>query len=130
MMGLIGLDHVQLAAPPDCEEDARRFFGDLLGFEEIEKPKPLKHRGGVWFRCGSHQLHIGVEHPFSPALKAHPAFRVSHEDLDQFAERLLASGADPEWDDTLPGVRRFYIADPWGNRIEVIAYPVAQETRL
>jgi catechol 2,3-dioxygenase-like lactoylglutathione lyase family enzyme len=130
MMGPIGLDHIQLAAPPNCEQDARRFFGDLLGLEEIEKPEPLRHRGGLWFRCGPHQLHIGVEQPFSPALKAHPAFRVSDEDLDRFAERLQAAGAHAEWDDTLAGVRRFYTADPWGNRIEILACPVAPETRL
>jgi catechol 2,3-dioxygenase-like lactoylglutathione lyase family enzyme len=127
-MGPIGLDHVQLAAPPDCEQDARRFFGELLGLEEIEKPESLRHRGGVWFRCGSHQLHIGVEQPFSPALKAHPAFQVSDDDLDCIAKRLQAAGAHAEWDDALPGVRRFYTADPWGNRIELLAYPAALDT--
>jgi hypothetical protein len=26
-----------------------------------------------------------------------------------------------DWDGSLPGVRRFYTADPWGNRIELVA---------
>jgi len=119
-MGHIEFDHVQLAAPAGCEAEARRFFGDLLGLDEIEKPELLRPRGGVWFRCGSHQLHIGVEDAFSPALKAHPAFRVSGDDLQRLAERLRAAGASVEWDDTSPGMRRFYTADPWGNRIEVL----------
>ena len=77
------LDHVQIAAPPGCEAEARRFYGGLLGLEEIEKPEPLQARGGVWFRAGDRQLHIGVEQDFAPARKAHPAFRVERsEELD------------------------------------------------
>jgi len=115
------LDHVQLAAPRDCEDEARRFFGGLLELDELEKPEPLRARGGVWFRLGSHELHIGVEDPFAPARKAHPAFRVPAEELDGVAVRLAAAGETVDWDDSLPGQRRFYTADPWGNRIEILA---------
>jgi catechol 2,3-dioxygenase-like lactoylglutathione lyase family enzyme len=118
-MHILGLDHVHLAAPPGCEEAARRFFGELLGLEEVEKPEALRARGGVWFALGVQQLHIGVEEGFTPARKAHPALTVS--DLDNLAERLAAAGAPVEWDDSLPGTRRFYTADPWGNRIELLA---------
>jgi catechol 2,3-dioxygenase-like lactoylglutathione lyase family enzyme len=107
---------VQLAAPPGCEDEARRFFGDLLGLAEVEKPEPLRSRGGAWFALGGgDQLHVGIEDPFTPARKAHPAFRVSSEELDELAARLDAAGERVEWDDSLPGVRRFYTADPWGN---------------
>jgi catechol 2,3-dioxygenase-like lactoylglutathione lyase family enzyme len=116
------LDHVQLAAPPGCEAEARRFFGDLLGLEELEKPEPLRSRGGAWFALGDGgQIHVGVEDPFTPARKAHPAFRVSAEELAEVVARLEAAGEQVEWDDSLPGVRRFYTADPWGNRIELLA---------
>ena len=71
-------------------------------------------RGGVWFE----QLHVGVEQDFAPARKAHPALRV--DELDALAARLSAAGATVEWDDALPGVRRFYTADPWGNRVELL----------
>jgi catechol 2,3-dioxygenase-like lactoylglutathione lyase family enzyme len=113
-----GLDHVQLAAPRGCEEDARRFFGGLLGLEEIEKPEPLRARGGVWFRAGAQQLHIGVAEEFAPARKAHPAFAV--DDLDALAGRLESAGVAVEWDEALPDVRRFYVHDPWGNRLELL----------
>jgi catechol 2,3-dioxygenase-like lactoylglutathione lyase family enzyme len=106
----VHLDHVQLAAPPGCEAEARRFFGDLLGLREVEKPPSLAARGGVWFE----HLHVGVEEDFRPARKAHPAFAVA--DLDALAARL----GDVEWDDALPGVRRFYARDPWGNRLEFL----------
>jgi catechol 2,3-dioxygenase-like lactoylglutathione lyase family enzyme len=117
-----GIDHVQLAAPPGCEPAARRFFGTVLGLEEIEKPEPLRARGGIWFAVGAHhQLHIGVEDPFAPARKAHPALQVDPGELDGLAERLAAAGEHVLWDNSLPDVRRFYTEDPWGNRIELLA---------
>ncbi|HTR74018.1 MAG TPA: hypothetical protein VMH33_02010 [Solirubrobacterales bacterium] len=116
----VQLDHVQIAAPPDCEEAARRFFGDLLGLAEIEKPGPLRARGGVWFALGALQLHIGVDPGFEPARKAHVALRVGAAGLDDLAERLGGAGAPVIWDDALPGERRFYSEDPWANRIEFI----------
>jgi ribosomal-protein-serine acetyltransferase len=116
-----GLDHVQVAAPTGCEDDARRFYGDLLGLEELEKPEALRGRGGVWFACGAQQLHVGVEADFAPAAKAHPALRVSGADLDRVATRLTEAGGAVQWDDAIPEVRRFYAADPWGNRVELIA---------
>ena len=119
---IVDLDHVQIAAPPGCELEARRFFGDLLGLTELEKPEPLRSRGGVWFALdGGGQLHVGVEEPFTPARKAHPAFRLTAEELDGLASRLETAGERVEWDDSLPGVRRFYTADPWGNRLELLA---------
>jgi catechol 2,3-dioxygenase-like lactoylglutathione lyase family enzyme len=118
---VLGLDHVQVAAPRGCEAEARRFFGELLGLAEVEKPEVLRARGGVWFSLGQQQLHVGVEEPFSPASKAHPALRVAAGQLDGLAERLAAAGAKVEWDDALAGARRFYTEDPWGNRIELLA---------
>jgi catechol 2,3-dioxygenase-like lactoylglutathione lyase family enzyme len=120
-MSVVGLDHVQVAAPRGCETEARRFYGDLLGLVEVEKPAPLRERGGVWFCCGDQQLHVGVEEPFAPAGKAHPAFRVATGELDALAERLRQAGEQVRWDDALADVRRFYSQDPWGNRIELLS---------
>jgi catechol 2,3-dioxygenase-like lactoylglutathione lyase family enzyme len=107
---ILGLDHVQVAAPPGCEVAARRFYGELLGLRELPKPPALAARGGVWFE----RLHVGVEEPFAPARKAHPALLV--DDLDALAARLDAV----TWDDAIPGVRRFYAYDPFGNRLEFV----------
>ena len=113
-----GLDHVQLACPRGGEDEARRFYGELLGLKEIEKPEALRSRGGVWFECGGQQLHLGVEEPFSPARKAHPALRVgSVAELEALASRL----GEVSWDSELPGFRRFYVSDPFGNRLELLA---------
>ncbi len=115
------LDHVQIAAPPGCEAAARPYFGDLLGLSELPKPAPLSVRGGCWFALGDRQLHIGIDPDFAPARKAHVALRLDPADLDDLAARLAASGFPVTWDGSLPAERRFYSADPWGNRIELLA---------
>jgi catechol 2,3-dioxygenase-like lactoylglutathione lyase family enzyme len=121
---ITGIDHVQVAAPPNCEHEARAFYGALLGLEELEKPDALKARGGVWFRAGAQQLHVGVQEDFQPATKAHPAFRV--DDLDALAERLVTAGAPVHYDDAIPG--RFYTEDPWGNRLELLVSSSSRPT--
>ncbi len=115
---IVGIDHVQIAAPRGCEEEARRFYGDLLGLREVPKPEKLATRGGVWFQAGGQQLHIGVEDEFRAARKAHPAFAVN--DIDALAQRLEEAGGAITWDDAIPALRRFYISDPWGNRLELL----------
>ena len=117
-MSLIELDHVQIAAPPECEGAARFFYGSLLKLEEIEKPEPLRARGGCWFRVGSRQLHIGVEEEFRPARKAHPAFAVKKDEIEQLFVRLAMNNVPCQWDKSVAEIRRFYAADPWGNRLE------------
>lgn len=118
---LVGLDHVQVAAPAGSEEDARRFYGELLGMPELTKPATLQARGGVWFACGAQQLHVGIAEPFAPAAKAHPALAVRATDLDRLAARLDVAGSPVQWDSAIPGTRRFYTTDPWGNRLELVA---------
>jgi catechol 2,3-dioxygenase-like lactoylglutathione lyase family enzyme len=117
-----GIDHVLVAAPLGCEEEARRFYGELLGLEEVAKPEALRASGGVWFACGEGQVHVGGTGNFAAARKAHPALRVSDAAaLQRLAGRLLDAGRAVEWDDRLPGHRHFYVSDPWGNRLEFLA---------
>jgi len=118
------LDHVQIAAPPGCEAQARHFYGENRTpptLPELEKPAPVEPRGGVWFALGDAQLHIGVEAQFRPARKAHPALRIDGATLDALARRLADAGAAVRWDEELPDVRRFFTDDPWGNRLELLA---------
>lgn len=84
---IVGIDHVQLAMPPGAEKMARHFYGQLLGLTEVEKPEPLRGRGGCWFAAPGVTLHLGVQVDFVPARKAHPALLV--RDLPGF---LLVCG--------------------------------------
>lgn len=121
------LHHVQVACPPDGEDGARRFYGEGLGMTEVDKPADLVARGGCWFRAYDDsgavaaELHVGVENPFAPARKAHPAFVVG--DLAAVADRLRALGfeVDEAQRDSFPGYARFHTFDAHGNRVEVLA---------
>jgi catechol 2,3-dioxygenase-like lactoylglutathione lyase family enzyme len=112
------LHHVQLALPPDGEDDCRQFYVDALGMTEIPKPPRLAARGGLWLRAGRLEIHLGVEEDFRPQRKAHPGIVVA--DLDALAERLTRHGITLTWDDEFPGMRRFYCADNNGNRLEFL----------
>ncbi|HXL22789.1 MAG TPA: VOC family protein [Candidatus Dormibacteraeota bacterium] len=112
------IDHLQIAAPLRSEEAARGFYGGILGMAEIAKPPELRKRGGCWFACGGQQLHIGVEEDFRAAKKAHPAFAV--ESLEALRLALVQRGYPAIDDENLPGSRRFYSEDPWGNRLEFV----------
>jgi len=118
----VGLDHVQLAAPEGCESVARDFYHQLLGWPELPKPAQLQHRGGVWFRCGTHEVHIGVQKDFVPATKAHPAFHV--QQIDELRTYLLANHIQVVDDAARAeeGVKRIYVHDPFGNRIEFLEW--------
>ena len=123
---MIALHHVQISCPPDGEDGARRFYGEGLGLTEVEKPAALQGRGGAWFRgydvrgAVSAEIHVGVEDPFTPASKAHPAFVV--EDLYAVAGAVVSAGfaVDECERDTFAGYRRFHTHDAAGNRVEVL----------
>jgi catechol 2,3-dioxygenase-like lactoylglutathione lyase family enzyme len=114
----VAIDHVQLAIPLGGEDAARTFYSGVLGLTEVAKPPKLAARGGAWFEAGPVRIHVGVEEPFHPAAKAHPALTI--RDLRRFIE---SSGLDATWSDEIPGVVRCHVVDPFGNRIELIDAP-------
>ncbi len=117
-MTIGAIEHIQLAMPAGQEDVAREFYSGVLGLDEVAKPPELAKRGGAWFERGGVRVHLGVEEDFRPAKKAHPAFLV--DDLDQLIDRFANAGIDVSWDTKLPGFRRTYVSDPFGNRIELM----------
>jgi len=114
---ICGYDHVQVAIPVGGEDVARAFYGGVLGMAEVSKPPVLAARGGCWFTSGTAVLHLGVEEPFAPARKAHPAFLVTS--LDSVRSSLEAAGHEcTDSSGEIPGVYRFHTFDPFGNRLE------------
>ncbi|AZV76563.1 glyoxalase [Parasedimentitalea marina] len=114
----LALDHIQIAIPKGGEDLCRAFWGDLIGLREIAKPKPLQARGGLWFALAGSELHLGVEHPFAPAQKAHPGFRTSN--IAALAARFETAGHALTWDVAMEGRKRFFATDPFGNRLEFL----------
>jgi catechol 2,3-dioxygenase-like lactoylglutathione lyase family enzyme len=115
---LHSIDHEQLAMPPGGEDEATAFYQGILGLERRPKPPPLAARGGCWFSNDDVVIHLGVEPEFRAAKKAHPAIIV--RGFDTLCAELEARGHPVRPDHDLPGVRRSYVDDPFGNRIELI----------
>ena len=124
------LHHDQVACPRGGEDDARRFYADGLGLTEVEKPAELAARGGAWFRsydatgAVAAEVHVGVEDPFTPARKAHPALVLdSPAELEAVGARLAGLGFEVDWSqrDSFPGHRRLHTFDAHGNRVELLA---------
>lgn len=104
--------------PAGREDEARRFYGGILGLDEVPKPPASASRGGCCFRGEGVEIHLGVEEGFRPARKAHPAFLV--RDLDAVRERLERAGGEVAADAGIEGQARFHAADPFGNRLEFL----------
>jgi catechol 2,3-dioxygenase-like lactoylglutathione lyase family enzyme len=119
MRPFLAFDHVQLAMPAGEEPRARAFYAELLGMHEVPKPAELAARGGAWFTSGEVHLHLGVEADFRAARKAHPALRCA--DLAGLLARLEGDGVEIVPGGTFEdGLRHAFVADPFGNRIELI----------
>jgi catechol 2,3-dioxygenase-like lactoylglutathione lyase family enzyme len=113
-----GWHHVQLAMPPGGEDVADGFYVERLGLRRVPKPAHLEARGGRWYRGDGVELHLGVEDGFRASRKSHPAFRVAG--LAALRSSLEAAGATVADDTQLEGHERCYVADPFGNRLELI----------
>lgn len=112
--------------PTGGEAKARAFFVDALGFEERLKPEGLRKRGGCWFSAGGVAIHVGVRPDFRPATKAHPAIVTA--DLEALAARLESNGVEVRRSE-VDGMRRFFVSDPFGNRLEFMGTDSADRTQ-
>jgi catechol 2,3-dioxygenase-like lactoylglutathione lyase family enzyme len=116
---IVGIDHVQLLMPTGGDKAARRFYGELLGLREVAKPAELAPGGGCWFvGAGGTAIHVSVDQRFLASRKAHPALIVA--DLGATRRALEAGGARVADDPSGLAVRRCYVEDPFGNRIELV----------
>jgi len=121
---IVGLDHVNLLidAGADALSQARAFYEGLLGLQPLERPANTDSGNpGAWYQCGVQQLHLTTEKGASVVNKAsrrHPAFRVA--DLEALREKLEAAGIEIIAGNRFPGQERFFVRDPWGNRLEFV----------
>ncbi len=115
----ISLHHVQIAMPMGGEDRARAFYGAMIGLTETPKPEDMRKRGGCWFEGGTARIHLGIEEDFRPARKAHPALQIS--DFIALKQKLLDAGYEISPDNPIDGLSRFFVDDPFGNKVEIIA---------
>jgi catechol 2,3-dioxygenase-like lactoylglutathione lyase family enzyme len=111
------IDHVSVVIT-DVER-SRRFYRDLLGLKEIAKPRTFDFVV-VWFDLGNQHLHLLLKERPDTISPRHFALRVA--DAAAAREYFRGHGVAPQETTPIPGADRFFIADPDGNRIEVIQW--------
>jgi catechol 2,3-dioxygenase-like lactoylglutathione lyase family enzyme len=116
---------VSLPIPQAAEalDVARRFYGDLLGLEEVARP-PALPGPGIWYAVGDLELHLFSE-PAGVAAngesRRHPCFQV--DDVDALrAELEVARVTTRDDDGEIPGRRRFFAVDPFDNTLEFVRF--------
>ena len=109
------IDHVSVIIT-DVER-SRRFYRDLLGLKEINRPRTFDFIV-LWFELGNHQLHLLLKDQPDTHSPRHFALRVA----DAVAARryFREHGVRTEETTPIPGADRFFIYDPDGNRIEIM----------
>ena len=117
----ISLHHAQVFYPPGEEAQARDFYGKALGLKEIRRPETLSDRGGIWFSAPPGHLHLSADSDLALHPRRHFALRV--DDLASMRNRLRQVGARFEEATPIPGWRRCYVFDPFGNKIELDEIP-------
>jgi catechol 2,3-dioxygenase-like lactoylglutathione lyase family enzyme len=100
-------------------ENAKRFYGDILGLEQ--KPRPNFATPGVWYQLGGLELHLILTSRQllpageKPATDAHLALAV--QDCELIRRELKAAGV--AYQESSAPVQQIFIRDPDGNVIEL-----------
>jgi catechol 2,3-dioxygenase-like lactoylglutathione lyase family enzyme len=114
----VRLQHVSIAIPRDGAEQARSFYGGVLGLEERDVLPKLDPARFIWFRVGGDlELHLMLvdEHP-----PERPHFCLAVDaGLAELRARLEAAFVETHDGSELVGRPRFTCRDPFGNLIEL-----------
>jgi catechol 2,3-dioxygenase-like lactoylglutathione lyase family enzyme len=122
MIHFTRFDHVMLVIPVGSTAAARAFYGDLLKLPEIPGEHP---KGALWFQVANIELHLREEELSSSGVVSsrHPAFEVAN--LAEARQWLAQQGVALEPASPIDGRERFFIRDPFGNRLELLQFAPA-----
>lgn len=109
-------------------DEARRFYGEILLLEEVERPPEIAAKfRSAWYRIGPSELHVVENTAFQPLdSPLAPHIAVVTNDFDALTDQVVERGGEfrfgpgPGPD----GIRRAVIADPTGNTVEITAAPL------
>ena len=124
MIELVRLHHVSFAIKDLAA--SRRFFGEVLGLSEIERPN--FNFAGAWYALGDRALHLiedaGSGHEAAAGLSRsdHTALEVA--DMSAVTGSLEGAGiAFQRGTNDALGFQQVFCSDPDGHTIEFICFP-------
>jgi catechol 2,3-dioxygenase-like lactoylglutathione lyase family enzyme len=113
------LTHISLTMPKGGERLAREFYCGVLGLPELTSLGRARVRDGVWFDVGGLELHLSVvDRCAGPDAVRY--FGLGCGDLEGLKAKVQAAGVRIE-DEAQAPRKRFFVHDPFGNRIEIHA---------
>jgi catechol 2,3-dioxygenase-like lactoylglutathione lyase family enzyme len=118
-IGITKFSHVNVTVPAALETAAKRFYGVVLGLNEIPKPQGTRQNIGAWYQLGEIQLHLSIEDGVqNEASDRHVCYQVF--DIASAKREFRTAGIDIISDPRpVPGQSRFFVRDPGGNLIEI-----------
>lgn len=114
------LQHTSIPMPPGGNDEARRFYTEVLGLREVPSPSTLHQHRLVWFSLGDDgdELHLLTEEGFAPGTNGQHLCMVT-DDVDAFRAHLASQGVDIGEEPPIHHRPRFSFRDPFGNKIEI-----------
>lgn len=119
-MGIFRLQHTTIPMPPGGNDEARRFYGGVLGLPEKPVPSALDATRIVWFAVSDDgdELHVLTQDGVDPSISGQHLCLVV-DDLNETREALVADGIEIGEEPPIRNRPRFSFRDPFGNKVEI-----------
>jgi catechol 2,3-dioxygenase-like lactoylglutathione lyase family enzyme len=103
--------------PAGEEATARHFYGTVMEMVEKVPPASIVDQGLIWFHAGDDEIHLFRDD--DPAGNERQHFCLQVDDIDRYRAQFNAHGVEVEETVAVPNRPRFFVHDPFGNRIEL-----------
>jgi catechol 2,3-dioxygenase-like lactoylglutathione lyase family enzyme len=130
MIEFTRLSHFHIQATQDGRDEARAFYGTLLGLQEIPLPPEFGPKPPVmWFRLLNFDLHVRFCEGFTKVTVAediannpprHICLEIKHAKVVR--KKLEKAGAQIRNGYPFKDRESFFVIDPFGNLIELIEF--------
>ncbi len=114
MSNYLGIHHCEILVT-DIDK-AMHFYTQILSMEEVHNPSTF--RASKWLKLGNQEIHLTLD--ATPDANEQRHFAIQVKSLQQLRKNFQAQGLEIIEARPIPGVQRFFIFDPFGNRIEFV----------
>ena len=115
------LQHTSIPMPPGGDDDARAFYGEVLGMREIPKPEGLAAMTVIWFAANEEgdEVHVfQAENIGRNSAAQHLCLEV--DDIEGYKTRLHDRGYEVRIPESIHNRPRLFVRDPFDNLLELV----------